>query len=67
MQVGVRSMEVRVMDKEQKEVSKPDPSKDKKKAEETIPPCTIAPSAEHAGGRHDDEPCDDGREGKVDD
>lgn len=33
--------------------------------EEQIPFCTNAPSAEHARANVDDEPCDDGREGKF--
>jgi len=35
----------------------------KKKADEELPYCTTAPSAEHARGADDNEPCDDGREG----
>ena len=47
-------------------------NKDKKKKEKKIieeqplQPCTTAPSAEHARGHEDDEPCDDGRTGKPD-
>ena len=35
------------------------------KAVDGLPFCTTAPSAEHARGEADDEPCDDGRTGKV--
>ena len=31
-------------------------------AEETLPFCTTAPSAEHARAADEDEPCDDARE-----
>ena len=47
-------------------------SKDKKKKEKNtneeqpLQPCSTAPSAEHARGHEDDEPCDDGRTGKSD-
>jgi len=40
--------------------------KKKKKAEEELPFCTTAPSAEHARGGLEDEPCDDFREGEED-
>jgi len=33
-------------------------------ADEKLPYCTTAPSAEHARASDNDEPCDDGREGK---
>ena len=36
----------------------------KKKKEEELPFCTTAPSAEHARGTDEDEPCDDFREGE---
>jgi len=38
----------------------------KKKADEKLPYCTTAPSAEQARTSDDDEPCDDGREGDTD-
>jgi len=38
----------------------------KKMAEEKLPYCTTAPSAEHSRAHDDDEPCDDGRTGDVD-
>ncbi len=38
--------------------------KGKKKADEPLPFCTTAPSAEHARGPNEDEPCDDSREAK---
>jgi hypothetical protein len=38
----------------------------KKNADEKLPYCTTAPSAEHARASDDDEPCDDGREGSID-
>ena len=34
--------------------------------EDGLPTCTIAPSAEHTRASNDDEPCDDGRSGKID-
>ena len=37
---------------------------EKKKAEEELPFCTTAPSAEHARAGEEDEPCDDFREGE---
>ena len=30
-------------------------------AQQSLPDCTVAPSAEHARAYHEDEPCDDGR------
>jgi hypothetical protein len=47
-------------DKEQEE----NENKKKKKDEEPVPFCTTAPSAEHARGELDDDPCDDYREGE---
>ena len=38
----------------------------KKNADEELPYCTTAPSAEQARASDDDEPCDDGREGNID-
>ena len=54
-----------------KEVDEMEVSQEKKKGkkkntDEEIPLCTTAPSAEHARAADDDEPCDDGREGKTD-
>ena len=46
--------------------------KDKKKKEKNkiedqpLQPCSTAPSAEHARGHEDDEPCDDGRASDID-
>ena len=37
-----------------------------KTEEEPLPLCTTAPSAEHARGSEEDEPCDDGRSGETD-
>lgn len=39
---------------------------EEKKVENELPYCTTAPSAEHYRSSDDDEPCDDGRTGKVD-
>jgi hypothetical protein len=36
------------------------------KVEEKLPPCIVAPSAEHARSNDSDEPCDDGRAGQID-
>ena len=36
----------------------------KKKKKDGLPFCTTAPSAEHARGQDEEEPCDDFREGK---
>ena len=38
----------------------------KKKADAPLPFCTTAPSAEHARGPDEDEPCDDSRGEKED-
>jgi len=38
--------------------------KKKKKADEELPFCTTAPSAEHSRADEEDEPCDDFREGE---
>lgn len=38
--------------------------KGKKKKEARLPPCTTAPSAEHARANLENEPCDDFREGE---
>lgn len=56
------------MEEEQKkaEDSEGTEKEKKKKAEEKLPYCTTAPSAEHARGNNDNEPCDDGRTGDVD-
>ena len=39
--------------------------KDQEKGENNLPYCKTAPSAEHARGSDNDEPCDDGRTGKI--
>lgn len=36
----------------------------KKKSQEPLPFCRTAPSAEHARGKQEEEPCDDYRKGK---
>ena len=38
---------------------------DQEKAKNNLPHCKTAPSAEHARGSDNDEPCDDGRTGKI--
>jgi len=38
---------------------------EKIKIDDKLPPCTTAPSAEHARASHEDEPCDDGRSGEI--
>ena len=48
---------------ENKEQEKKD-NKKKKRDADTVPFCTTAPSAEHARGELDDDPCDDYREGE---
>ena len=37
--------------------------KDKNVKSDSLPPCTLASSAEHYRAHDDDEPCDDGRTG----
>jgi hypothetical protein len=49
------------MTEEKHEQSEEDTKKRKKKADEPLPFCTTAPSAEHARGGNKDEPCDDSR------
>lgn len=39
----------------------------KKKKDEKLPYCTTTSTAEHARAEDDDEPCDDGRSGELDD
>ena len=48
------------MEEEKREKEGPQPAK-KKKAEDELPHCTTAPSAEHGRGDEEDEPCDDSR------
>ena len=50
-------------DKKNKEPKKKE-SKKKKKEADPVPFCTNAPSAEHARGGLEDDPCDDYREGE---
>ena len=50
--------EVQEMEDQKKDI-KEEKAK-KKKAEEKLPFCTTAPSAEHARASAEDEPCDDG-------
>ena len=49
------------MTEEKKETLKDQIKKGKKKAEEPLPFCTTAPSAEHARAANEDESCDDSR------
>ena len=49
------------MTKNEKEISKEEVTKEKKKADIPLPICTTAPSAEHARATDEDEPCDDSR------
>jgi hypothetical protein len=42
-----------------------DKKKKKRKQEAPLPFCTTAPAAEHARGYEEEEPCDDGRSGKI--
>ena len=50
-------------DKEKNELQEQKEEQKKKSLEGELPACTTAPSAEHARGSDDDEPCDDGRSG----
>jgi hypothetical protein len=52
---------VKIMTEEKQERSKEETKKGKKKADEPLPFCTTAPSAEHARGPNEDEPCDESR------
>lgn len=54
-------MEEKTIDKQERKDKRPE-----KNAEETLPHCTTAASAEHARATSDDEPCDDGRTGEID-
>jgi len=49
---------------EEKQETSEEETKKKKKAESPLPFCTTAPSAEHARGADEDEPCDDSRSGE---
>jgi len=51
-----------MMDEEEKKELE-EKTKKKKPVNEELSECTTAPSAEHARGSDDDEPCDDGRSG----
>jgi hypothetical protein len=53
---------VKIVPEEKQETSEEEVRK--KKAEKPLPFCTTAPSAEHARGADEDEPCDDSREGE---
>ncbi len=46
---------------EEKQKTSEEETKKKKKAEQPLPFCTTAPSAEHARAHKEDEPCDDAR------
>ena len=50
-----------MMTDEKQKTCKEETKKGKKKAEEPLPFCIKAPSAEHARGSNEDEPCDDSR------
>ena len=49
----------------EKEKQKKPEESEAKKAEEKLPYCRHAPSAEQGGAHDDDEPCDDGRTGSL--
>jgi hypothetical protein len=49
---------------EKKKKSQVKSDKKRKKPQEPLPFCKTAPSAEHARGKQEEEPCDDYREGK---
>lgn len=49
---------------EEKQETSEEETKKKKKAKSPLPFCTTAPSAEHARGGNEDEPCDDSRNGE---
>ncbi len=51
-------------DKKVKELEEQE-GKEKKKIEEKLPYCTTAPSSEQTRSSDEDEPCDDGRSGDV--
>ena len=54
------------MERDEKEEDLNKMKKDKKKKDEKgLPYCTTAPSAEHARASDEDEPCDDGRSGYM--
>ena len=50
--------------KKEEEIKEQSEKKKKKTEDEELPFCTTAPSAEHARGDQDEEPCDDFREGE---
>ncbi|MDL1980762.1 MAG: hypothetical protein LWX02_04695 [Deltaproteobacteria bacterium] len=52
---------MKIMTEEKETTSKDETKKGKKKADEPLPFCTTAPSAEHARGANEDKPCDDSR------
>ncbi|MDY6838227.1 MAG: hypothetical protein SWH78_09660 [Thermodesulfobacteriota bacterium] len=53
------------MSEEKQEMSEEEAKKKKKKKDEApLEFCTTAPSAEHARGGNEDEPCDDSRSGE---
>jgi len=52
------------MTQNKKNPSTEEVKEEKKKADAPMPFCTTAPSAEHARGLDEDEPCDDSRGGK---
>ena len=49
------------MTEKKEEISKQEVKKGKRQAEEPLPFCSTAPSAEHARALNEDEPCDDSR------
>jgi hypothetical protein len=58
--------EVKFLTENKKERPIEEVKKRKKKADAPLPFCTTAPSAEHARGPDEDEPCDDSRGKKQD-
>ena len=52
-----------MMKKEDSKEQEEKDNKKKKKEADPVPFCTTAPSAEHARGELEDDPCDDYREG----
>ena len=52
-----------LMDENQDKEAREEKAVPPRKEEEKLPYCTVAASAEHAGGAAEEEPCDDGRSG----
>jgi hypothetical protein len=53
------------MEEENREASEGQEKETTQEVEEKLPYCTTAPSAEHARGWDEDEPCDDARAGDT--